>query len=142
MSSRVLRSFLSSLVLVVAFAMPAFAVDLSGCWTGSWQSCTTGHSGVLRARFTRCGETQYRVDFSGRFCAFLPFRYSVTLDVVEDRADRVTLAGSSFLGRLFGTFTYTATADGVGFTARYTSKKDSGRFDLRRTGAAGRNNTP
>lgn len=135
MSSRLLRSFLASLFLVVASVVPAFAVDLSGCWTGSWQSCTTGHSGVLRARFTRCGETQYRVDFSGRFCKLLPFRYSVMLDAVEDCGDRVTLAGSSFLGRLFGTFRYTASADGNAFTARYSSKKDSGRFDLRRTGS-------
>lgn len=135
MSSRVLRSFVSSLFLVVACAMPASAVDLSGCWTGSWQSCTTGHSGVLRARFTKCGATQYRVDFSGRFCRLLPFRYSVTLDVVEDCGDRVTLAGSSYLGRLFGTFGYTATADGGTFSAQYTSKKDDGRFDLRRAGS-------
>lgn len=135
MSARILRSFLSSLFLVVASAMPACAVDLSGCWTGSWQSCSTGHSGVLRARFTRCGETQYRVDFSGRFCRLLPFRYSVTLDVVEDCGDRVTLAGSSFLGRLFGTFSYTAAADEDAFAARYSSTKDSGRFDLRRTGS-------
>ncbi|MFN9368649.1 MAG: hypothetical protein ACK6CT_07755 [Planctomycetia bacterium] len=135
MSSRVLRSFVSSLVLVAACALPASAFDLSGCWTGSWQSCTTGHSGVLRARFTKCGETQYRVDFSGRFCKLLPFRYSVTLDVVEDCGDRVALAGSSYLGRMFGTFGYTASADGSTFTANYTSKKDAGRFELRRRGS-------
>lgn len=135
MASRVLWSFVSSLFLVGAFALPASAVDLSGCWTGSWQSCTTGHAGVLRARFTRCGDTRYRVDFSGRFCKLLPFRYSVTLDVVEDCGDRVTLSGSSYLGRMFGTFGYTASADGGTFTAGYTSKKDAGRFDLRRTGS-------
>jgi hypothetical protein len=133
MSSRLLRIVVSSLLLIIVPAMPALAVDLSGCWTGSWTSCSTGHSGVLRARFTRCNETQYRVDFSGRFCKLLPFRYSVTLDVVEDCGDRVTLSGSSYLGRIFGTFGYTATADGSTFAARYTSKKDSGRFDLRRS---------
>lgn len=133
MSSRLLCHCLSSLFLVCVSAMPAFAVDLSGCWTGSWTSCSTGHSGLLRARFTKCNESQYQVDFSGRFCKLLPFRYSVTLDVVEDCGDRVTLAGSSYLGRLFGTFGYTATADDSTFAAQYTSKKDNGRFDLRRS---------
>jgi hypothetical protein len=110
----------------------AAAVDLSGSWSGSWESCTTGHAGPLRAEFTRCSPTQYRVAFQGRFFKILPFRYSVTLDVVEDCGDRVVLAGSSFLGRLFGTFTYHATADACHFTADYRSKKDSGEFRLSR----------
>jgi hypothetical protein len=110
----------------------ARAVDLSGCWSGSWESCSTGHAGPLRAEFTRCGPTQYRVDFAGRFFKILPFRYSVTLDVVEDCGDHVTLAGSSYLGRLFGTFTYTAMADGCRFTAEYCSRKDTGTFRLTR----------
>lgn len=113
----------------------AAAVDLSGSWSGSWESCTTGHAGPLRAEFTRCGPTQYRVGFTGRFFRILPFRYSVTLDVVEDHGDRVVLAGSSFLGRLFGTFTYRATADACQFTADYRSKKDSGEFRLSRVGS-------
>jgi hypothetical protein len=89
---------------------------------------------VIRPEFTRCGDGRYRADFSGRFFKILPSRYSVTLDVVEDTGECVTLAGSSFLGRLFDTFRHTATADGRTFTARYTSAKDVGRFDLRRAG--------
>lgn len=115
-----------------AFLGTASAVDLSGTWAGSWESCSTGHTGPLRADFTRCTPSQYRVDFAGRFFRILPFRYSVTLDVVEDCGDRVVLAGSSFLGRLFGTFTYHATADGCRFTAEYRSTKDSGEFRLAR----------
>ena len=135
MVPRIVLRVLSASVLAVGLAMPAHALDLSGCWAGSWESCTTGHSGVLRATFTRCGESQYRVDFSGRFFVILPFRYSVTLDVVEDTGESVTLAGSSYLGRIFGTFGYTATADHCQFRADYTSKKDSGRFVMRRVGS-------
>lgn len=124
-----------TLCIAAVAASPVDAVDLSGCWTGSWQSCSTGHSGALRATFTRCGEGRYRADFSGSFFRILPFRYSVVLDVVDDTDECVTLAGSSYLGRLFGTFRYTATADGCTFTARYTSAKDAGRFDLRRAGS-------
>jgi hypothetical protein len=118
----------SSLVI----ADSAAALDLSGSWSGSWESCTSGHAGPLRAEFIRCSPAQYRVDFAGRFFKILPFRYSVTLDVVEDHKNHVVLAGSSFLGRLFGTFTYRATADGYHFRADYCSKKDAGEFRLTR----------
>ncbi len=116
------------------FAGAAGAVDLSGSWSGSWQSCTTGHSGPLSARFTPCGDAAYRVEFSGRFFRIVPFRYTVVLDVVEDSGDAVTLAGSSVLGRVFGTFTYRATADGCRFEASYSSRKDSGAFRMTRNG--------
>ena len=122
--------------LVVAFlltvATPARAVDLSGSWTGSWESTSTGHAGPLRATFRSCGEDRWAVDFSGRFFKLLPFRYSVTLRVVEDAGDRVTLAGTSWLGRLFGTFCYRADATACRFEAHYTSKKDTGIFRLER----------
>jgi len=132
------RPFLRSLPAVIAawclLAGAAGAVDLSGSWNGSWQSCTTGHAGPLSACFTPCGDGAYRVEFTGRFFKIIPFRYSVVLRVVEETDDRVTLAGSSQLGRLFGTFTYRATADGCRFDAAYGSRKDSGSFRMTRTG--------
>ena len=133
-----MRSLLAPALVVALSLLPAgsaTAVDLSGSWSGSWESCSTGHAGPLRADFTRSSATQYRVNFAGRFFKILPFRYSVTLDVVEDHGDHVVLAGSSFLGRLFGTFTYHATADGCRFTADYRSKKDVGAFRLTRVGS-------
>lgn len=110
----------------------AAAVDLSGHWSGTWKSCSTGHQGPLSACFTPCGDGAYRAEFTGRFFKVFPFRYSVVLRVVEDAGDSVTLAGSSFLGRLFGTFTYRATADGCRFDASYASKKDVGLFRMTR----------
>ena len=68
----------------------------------------------------------------GRFFRILPFRYNVVLRVVDVHGDTVTLAGSSYLGRLFGTFHYRATADGCSFHATYTSCKDRGEFCLQR----------
>jgi hypothetical protein len=73
-----------------------------------------------------------RMNFSGRFFKILPFKYSVTLRVIEDGGDGVILAGSSWLGRMFGTFCYRAEADACRFEARYTSKKDNGVFRLER----------
>ena len=136
MLSRTVSSLLLSLLLTAAVATtPAAATDLSGRWSGSWQSGTTGHTGPLFATFCRCGDGAYRVEFSGRFFKIVPFRYTVVLRVVEDTGDEVTLAGSSFLGRLFGTFTYRATADACHFTAGYRSQKDSGSFRLQKTGS-------
>ena len=124
---------LLALILTLAVS-PALAVDLSGCWQGTWESTSTGHSGLLRATFTPCGDGRYAVDFSGRFFRILPFRYSVPLRVVEDRGDCVTLAGSSWLGRMFGTFSYRASADDCRFEACYSSAKDNGIFRLSRSG--------
>ena len=136
MRSRPAAALLLALLLSLAVAAtPAGATDLSGCWSGSWQSCTTGHKGPLFATFQKCGADAYRVEFLGRFFKIFPFRYSVVLSVVEDTGDAVTLAGSSFLGRLFGTFTYRATADACHFNAGYRSKKDSGSFRLQKTGS-------
>lgn len=126
------RHVLAALVLACSLATSANATDLSGCWSGAWKSCSSGHQGVLRAEFIRCDDTHYRVHFSGRFFKIFPFRYSVTLSVVAETEDSVTLAGSSYLGKLFGTFCYTATADDCHFHADYTSKKDRGVFTMTR----------
>lgn len=115
-------------------AAPAAAIvtnDLTGSWKGSWYSCKSGHKGPMRAEFCRLSNGDYRVDFKGRFFKVFPFRYSVVLQVVEE-SDVVKLRGSSYLGRMFGTFCYSATADACSFKANYTSKKDHGIFSLTR----------
>jgi len=111
----------------------ASATDLSGCWSGYWQSCTTGHEGPLNAVFANVGGNRYQVTFSGRFFKVFPFRYTVTLNVASDDGKTVTLAGNSYLGRLFGTFTYRAGATATSFNANYSSRRDSGKFVLSRS---------
>ena len=105
--------------------------DLSGTWQGTWTSCKSGHKGPMKAKFCRLKNGDYRVNFRGRFFKIFPFRYSVVLKVVEE-GDVVKLSGSSYLGRMFGTFCYSATADACQFRADYTSKKDHGVFSLKR----------
>lgn len=111
----------------------AEATELSGCWRGSWQSCTSGHQGPLKARFRRLNDCQYEVEFRGRFFKIFPFRYAVTLEVVADDGETVYLAGSEDLGRLFGVFHYQARATACEFRASYTSCKDEGEFVMRRS---------
>jgi hypothetical protein len=119
----------------VAFFAPLHqgrAADLTGRWVGHWEDCRSGHSGPLRATFCKCDDTHYRANFQGRFFGVIPFRYSVTLTVTAQEKDKVTLAGESYLGRLFGTFTYNAQATDSDFVADYSSCRYEGKFVLRR----------
>lgn len=134
-SSRLRRLFLVAFFGLVALSLaarPAAATDLSGSWCGYWVSCTSGHKGLLRANFCKICENQYQADFSGRFFKVFPFRYSVVLNVVSDDGQNVVLAGSSYLGRMFGTFTYQANANACSFVSNYYSCKDDGKFVLSR----------
>jgi hypothetical protein len=128
---RVVRSLVIALSLVLAGQSVSRAVDLSGCWSGTWQSCVTPHKGPLNAEFVRLDADHYEVFFSGRFFKLLPFKYSVVMTATEDNGV-VHLAGSKCLGRLFGTFTFSATATDCEFDATYSSCKDNGCFEMTR----------
>jgi hypothetical protein len=107
------------------------APDLSGRWSGHWESCPTGHCGPLHAHFCRIDDCHYRVRFHGRFMKIIPFRYSVILNVTGESDGTVFLSGEKrLLG--FGTFTYQAQATDCSFTATYCSRSDNGRFELTR----------
>jgi hypothetical protein len=127
-----IANLVSVVVLVLGATQAAWGHDLTGSWSGDWRSCTSGHKGPLSAQFCRVSPCQYEVRFKGRFFKVIPFRYAVTLDVVEETAEKVILAGSQNLGRIFGTFTYSATVTGDCFEATYTSCKDQGIFRLTR----------
>lgn len=103
---------------------------MSGCWTGHWQSCTTGHKGPLTATFCKVDDDRYQVTFRGRFFGIIPFRYRVTLRVVSEEGNQVTLAGNAYLGKRYGTFTYRASASATNFIAHYDSCRDDGKFVL------------
>lgn len=107
------------------------AIDLAGCWSGTWQSCTSGHQGPLNAEFVRLDESRYEVFFRGRFFKILPFKYSVVMTATEQN-DVVYLSGNQYLGRMFGTFTFSASATDCQFNASYTSCKDNGCFKMTR----------
>jgi hypothetical protein len=122
--------------LLVGLSLPltsrAEELSAQGCWSGQWKSCSTGHQGPMKATLTDCGEGKYRADFKGRFFKIVPFKYSVTLRVIDESEDVIQLGGSSYLGRMFGTFQYTATVTASEFKASYRSKKDSGVFTMSR----------
>ena len=121
------------LTIAVLLALPAAcqAVDLSGCWRGSWESCVTPHKGPLWAEFVPCGGNQYEVHFRGRFFKIMPFQYSVTM-AAEERDGVVYLSGSKYLGRMVGTFSFNAAATDTCFDANYSSCKAHGKFTLSR----------
>jgi hypothetical protein len=120
------------ILLLLALPCPAPAADLSGCWPqGYWRECRSGHSGPLRAEFTRVCDGRYRVVFRGRFALILPFRYAVDLDVVGERDGKVLLSGPQRLP-LFGVFNYSAEATETEFRATFQSRRDSGEFVLGR----------
>jgi hypothetical protein len=126
------RSLLAVATILGSFvlAAPAQATDLSGGWSGTWQSTGTGHKGPLNATFCQLNASQYQVNFSGRFFKLFPFHYSVVLNVVSDDGQTVYLQGSSYLGKMFGTFYYNATVTNGCFNASYTSCKDNGWFRM------------
>ena len=130
-----LLSLALSTVLLVSMAQVSAATDLSGSWSGQWYSCSSRHHGPLKANFCKVDDSSYQVSFKGRFFKIVPFRYSVTLNVVSDDGGTVKLAGSNYLGRMFGTFTYQATSTETKFKANYFSCKDNGRFELCRCSA-------
>jgi hypothetical protein len=131
------RLVAAALVLALLLIAPSAcrAVDLSGCWSGTWASCQTRHRGPLTAEFVRLNESQYEVFFRGRFFKLLPFQYSVVMDAVEQNGV-VQLSGSLYLGRMFGTFTFAAAATDCHFNANYDSCEDNGTFTLSRCSRA------
>jgi hypothetical protein len=114
-----------------AAASATWATDLSGCWEGCWRSCTTGHHGALRATISKLDDSRYCARFSGTFFKIVPFRYTTVLDAV-DNGETVTLGGSSYLGRLMGTFCYDGSATECQFHMNYRSRKDCGIFEMSR----------
>lgn len=123
------------LTLLLGFASSTLGAEeatAAGCWSGCWRSCKTGHNGPMTAAIMPCGEDRYRAEFQGRFFKVFPFRYSVTLTVVERTDEAIILGGQSYLGRIFGTFYYTATVTENSFVASYRSRKDWGQFTMRR----------
>ncbi len=114
-------------------SQPSFGADLTGFWSGQWESAKSGHKGPLHAKFTETDCDHYRVRWSGRFWKVFPFMYTSTLEVTGREDGKVYLSGSQKLF-FFGTFCYQAEATDCEFTATYTTNRDNGVFTLSRTG--------
>jgi hypothetical protein len=104
-----------------------------GGWSGQWVSDKNGHSGPMHAKISTTPAGDYRVAFRGRFWGVVPFRYTATLAPVGTGSNgEVYLAGDKRLGFGLGTFSTTAVATPTTFDAEFHSKRDNGRFTLRR----------
>ena len=110
------------------------APDLTGNWTGHWESCKNGHHGPLSARFCKKDDCHYEVVSRGRFFKVVPFRYATTMTVIGYDGDRVLLSASKRLGPVLGSCSMDADATSSDFTARFSSRDDNGLFVLRRVG--------
>jgi hypothetical protein len=106
--------------------------DLTGEWSGYWESDVNGHTGPIRARVERLDACHYRVVFCGRFWRVCPFRYTTTLRITGYGPGYVCLGGSHRLGPVFGTFSYNARATQTHFVSRYCAEDDHGTFVMTR----------
>ncbi len=122
-------AFVTAVVALTAGARECRAIDLSGHWSGTWASGNTRHHGPLQAEFVRLNDSEYEVFFKGKFFAILPFRYSVVMSASEQDGV-VTMSGSKHLGRMFGTFQFSAAVTDTHFNANYSSCKDHGCFEM------------
>jgi hypothetical protein len=130
---------MTRLMLATVFAFCAFAgaasaqaPDISGKWSGYWQSETTGHTGPLNGRFRQLDAKTYRVSFSGRFAKVIPFWYTTKFHIAGTGDGVVQLTASQNLGLGLGTFTTNAIVTATSFDASYSARKDSGRFVMSR----------
>ena|SRR5687767_13245812 len=114
-------------------AEPA-SVDVAGCWSGYWISCSDGHSGPMQATICKVGDNCYEARFRGRFWVVVPFRYTMTFREVDRDGDKVILAGEHRLGPVLGTYSFTATVTATDFDASYTARRDHGKFVMQRVG--------
>jgi hypothetical protein len=129
----ILTAIFFSLVLSFGMSQPSHGADLTGSWSGQWESTKSGHTGPLHARFRQTDPDHYRVLWSGRFWKVVPFMYPSTLEVTHCEDGKVFLSGSQRL-LFFGTFCYEAEATDCDFTATYSTARDNGVFTLSRTG--------
>lgn len=83
----------------------------------------------MRARVRAIDSNTYRVWYAGRFAKVIPFVYPAKLKRV---AGTTNVYSSSQHLPLIGEYRMTATVSSGQFQARYTSKKDSGVFQMSR----------
>src|SRR5262245_50661239 len=110
------RAYAAPLAIALIALGPVFGQDpccapcvdiTGGGWSGRWTSCTTGHTGPLKARVIKKDCSHYRFIFRGTFRKIIPFRYAATLNVVGQQGDTILLAGQ-FPVPFYGTFHYDA----------------------------------
>lgn len=118
----------------LSFAMPGVRAgelsNLTGNWSGNWSSEISNHKGPLKAKFKVLGEDKVEAKFTGRFFKLIPFKFTVTLDVVSQKDGTTKLQGKHDLGRTLGVYHYDVNYEGDSFIAKYHTDKDKGVFEV------------
>ena len=104
---------------------------LTGRWTGSWHSETTGHHGPIRAKIRMDDDGNMVVRFHGRYAKIFPFWYRTTLEQ-SNQGDGIHYVAQHDLGKRWGMFTLDAYLEGETLKAQYQSQDDIGGFVLTR----------
>lgn len=126
------RFLLGALITVAMTGSATAQTPSGGGWRGEWVSESTGHRGPLAANVKPLPHGDVRVRYWGRFLKVVPFYYAVTMHRTgTGESGEMLLTNTSKL-MFFGTFTADAVLTENSFESRYTSKKDNGRFSLRR----------
>ncbi len=114
--------------------------DLSGAWTGAWNSEGTSHQGKLRAIATKTradGKVDhYTFRYHATWASVLSGQYKTEHIATPTRLGYHTLSGQHDMGAVFGgIYQYGGQASPTDFQATYRSKVDHGSFNLKRPAA-------
>ncbi len=124
--------FLATLFIWTGQCDRALGQDLSGNWTGRWQSSTNNHGGPMQATFVQqCGD-ELQVKFRGRFAKVIPFRYRARLKIVYQEPGLTIVGGSKKIGPFSGGYTYSGQISDGCFTGSYSSRRYQGGWAISR----------
>ena len=117
-------------VFITSHANAGDLENLSGTWSGTWNSEISGHEGPLKAKFAVSDKDVVSARFTGRFFKIVPFKFNVKLNVISQKDGVTKLSGKHDLGRALGTYHYDVTYKGNEFVAKYHTDKDKGVFQV------------
>jgi len=113
--------------------------DITGRWSGHWNSQATGHHDELRALISQVDTNHYDVKFHAAYKSetfkfiTVHFGYTVRMETKPSTNADVAFHGSEDLGKLAGSvYTYDGHANATNFFSTYKSKYDRGTFEMTR----------
>jgi hypothetical protein len=111
---------------------PATGNTLAGRWEGTWKSDSNGHTDRMRCLIRHETNGLYTARYFAWYRRILTFSYDVPL-IAHDAGGRQEFKGLADLGWLAGgRYGYEGFSEGTNFFSTYTSKYDSGTFELKR----------
>ena len=113
--------------------VPAPIAGMEGRWKGTWHSESTDHTGDLRAIIERNESGDLQARFHATYAMGLTFEHTMAMTDIERRDDVWHFSGEADLGLLAGgVYQHEGTVDGDVYFSTYTSKGDTGTFEMTR----------